>query len=773
MGASEQAQSDATKLSTETLSLFPQDDNVDLTHASTNDFLRAALNDIATPDERNALTQSDGKINQDGINRVQRALFALAYGDNGLISRMSESTDDNVRGATNALLNAAPTIAKVQAAMENGTLHKYDLSAIADAVKKLSALRDEGKPVQKYLQEQSLFAEHADSAESKEILSFLDKSKHAPNKISTFLKKIASNIQSQGDPHQGNLFGLSDEPKPLMDIIKKARQDVENNGEQDLFAQEEKSEQKSETPKQESKPEESDEQKIDRRAEELLEEVATEGHLPLPKFDTKALAIEIGKNGKGQSAVHIVGKVPNRDAYKRLATELKYLSLKLGGHKDKNEIFDFKSEEDAKVFANALEKYFALTTEEKQSRISAGEEKAKAQAEKNKADLEKRVSQISDEEKQAQAQKILNALDRGVLTLNEAISNVENIINPKKPNKRNKHSKQDNVDTRIDNIVADEDLTPQQKLLQTFGKKLGVKVKFFSNEDGDFHGAHKSGTSYINVNSKMPIGKVFWHESMHWLKANNPKLYQSLVKAAGITDAQRQAYLEQTGRDDLETDEEIDEEIIADQFEDVAKRTGLLQSISGKNRSLIDRVVQWLKDTMNKFIDHFKNPDGKLTTNQSIALADEFGRIAKDLVDPNGDKIFRYNRRTHNIELADGRGLNDEIQTKKALAELAKAAWNDKNFNGKVSFTPSKKFRDKAQELFGHDIDTVFITGSDIRHIKGHHGTGEDARGQVDMTPDSIADIYDTVNDFSSARRERDDNKGNKTISVVSKDGLG
>ena len=71
-----------------------------------------------------ALTQSDGKINQDGINRVKRALFALAYGDNGLISRMSESTDDNVRGATNALLNAAPTIAKVQAAMENGMLHK-------------------------------------------------------------------------------------------------------------------------------------------------------------------------------------------------------------------------------------------------------------------------------------------------------------------------------------------------------------------------------------------------------------------------------------------------------------------------------------------------------------------------------------------------------------------------------------------------------------------------------------------------------------------------
>ena len=106
------------------------------------------------------------------------------------------------------------------------------------------------------------------------------------------------------------------------------------------------------------------------------------------------------------------------------------------------------------------------------------------------------------------------------------------------------------------------------------------------------------------------------------------------------------------------TDAAIDEEIITDQFEDVAKRSGLLQNIAGKNRGLIERVVQWLKDTMNKFIDHFRNPDGKLTTNQSIALADEFGKIAKDLVDPNGQKIFRYNRRTHNIELADGRSLD-------------------------------------------------------------------------------------------------------------------
>ncbi|MBQ6298641.1 MAG: glucosaminidase domain-containing protein [Selenomonadaceae bacterium] len=490
LGASEQAQSDAQKISSNTLALFPQNDSVDFTKAESTDFLRAALNDIATPDQRNSLTTSDGKINQDGINRVKRTLFALAYGDEGLISRMSESTDDNVRGVTNSLLNAAPTIAKVQAGMKNGTLHKYDLSAISDAVKKLSALRDQNKPVANYLQEQSLFGE--DSAEMKEILSALDRYKRAPNKIAAFLKKTASNIQEQGDPRQGSLFGES-EPAPLIDLIKQARQEVENNGQ------------------------------------------------TMPMFSL---------NGE--------------------------------------------------------------------------------------------------------------------------------------------------VDTTIDNFVDDKDLTPQQKLQQDFGNKLGAQTVFFNNENGDFHGAHANGTSYINVNSKMPIGKVFWHEASHWLKSNNAKLYDELAKAAGITDAQRDAYLKETGRTDLVTDEEIDEEIIADLFEDVAKRSGLLQSIAGKNRGLIQRVVQWLKDTMNKFIDHFRNPSGKLTTKQSIALADEFGRIAKDLVDPNGQKIFRYNNRTKNIELAK---KNIELANGRSLDSLQDDEETKYSFAGRKAKTADKESLKRAKQM--------------------------------------------------------------------------
>ena len=52
----------------------------------------------------------------------------------------------------------------------------------------------------------------------------------------------------------------------------------------------------------------------------------------------------------------------------------------------------------------------------------------------------------------------------------------------------------------------------------------------------------------------------------------------------------------------------------------------------------------------------------------------------------------------------------EAVKVKKAITELAGKAWSDKDYNGKVSFTPSEKFRNKAQELFGHDVKEVFIT---------------------------------------------------------------
>ena len=124
----------------------------------------------------------------------------------------------------------------------------------------------------------------------------------------------------------------------------------------------------------------------------------------------------------------------------------------------------------------------------------------------------------------------------------------------------------------------------------------------------------------------------------------------------------------------------------------------------------------------------------------------------------------------HQAANADGkdmRQVHEVTKIKTALVNLARAAWSDKKAQGKVSFKPSQKLRDKVRELFGHDIDEVFITADDMRHIKNAHSEDEEKHGQVNLTPEDISEVYHVVNEFDSATKERDDRRGNQNILVV------
>lgn len=74
--------------------------------------------------------------------------------------------------------------------------------------------------------------------------------------------------------------------------------------------------------------------------------------------------------------------------------------------------------------------------------------------------------------------------------------------------------------------------------IKSFSEKLGVPIKFVDNPEERFGGVFKDGSIFVNTKANKPLGKIFWHESLHWLKANNPELFKQLAKAAGITTAQ-------------------------------------------------------------------------------------------------------------------------------------------------------------------------------------------------------------------------------------------
>ena len=57
---------------------------------------------------------------------------------------------------------------------------------------------------------------------------------------------------------------------------------------------------------------------------------------------------------------------------------------------------------------------------------------------------------------------------------------------------------------------------------------------------------------------------------------------------------------------------------------------------------------------------------------------------------------------------------------------------------------------------------SVFITDSDIRHIKRKHGSDEERRGQITIVPDDFSCIPQVLNEFDSCEHTDTDKLGNK-----------
>lgn len=221
MGASEQAKADAKKIRPRDLDSYVDNEQGDLTTAANQNFVASVLYRIVGKNERNAYTDEHGNVNADGIQRVKRALFSLAYNDDGLIDKMAESTDDNIRNVSRGLMSAAPAFARVNLAVKDGQAYEYDAGkTISDAVKHLDALRREGKPVKDYLNEQSMFSEYQDTDEVREVLRFFDENKRSGKRIGIFLNDMAHSILEQGSPNQTSL--MDGGRATLGEIIKSA-----------------------------------------------------------------------------------------------------------------------------------------------------------------------------------------------------------------------------------------------------------------------------------------------------------------------------------------------------------------------------------------------------------------------------------------------------------------------------------------------------------------------------------------------------------------------
>jgi hypothetical protein len=232
MSAGETAKKDADRIKQSTLQLAS--DSGDLTQESNRKFVNAVLKDVASPEELNTLYTKTGKISQAGITRVKNAVFAKAYGDDFLLTKMSESTDNNIRNVMNSMLAVAPKVAMLNDGMEKGLFYSYPLSdVISGSAKTLISLREQNKPVKFYLEETSLISENENQNSINDVLQFIDRNKRSGKAITAFFNELCNEIELQGHPDQGAL--IPTENPTMEEVINIAEGKVENNGVQSLF----------------------------------------------------------------------------------------------------------------------------------------------------------------------------------------------------------------------------------------------------------------------------------------------------------------------------------------------------------------------------------------------------------------------------------------------------------------------------------------------------------------------------------------------------------
>lgn len=204
MSETEQAVADARQLP-DLEGLVTNDDGT-LNIARSVDFIRDFMRTVPGPNERNQLMAADGRLSQRGAQRIRNAVFAKAYGDADLVSMLTETTDGNVKNLLAGLLRSAPGVAKVRELAEAGA--RSDAAFVPDlidAVRRFSALREDGMTVRQYLGQGSLIGGEA-SPRVAELLRQLELDSRAPRRVADMVQRMVEQIDAAGDPRQSAMF---------------------------------------------------------------------------------------------------------------------------------------------------------------------------------------------------------------------------------------------------------------------------------------------------------------------------------------------------------------------------------------------------------------------------------------------------------------------------------------------------------------------------------------------------------------------------------------
>lgn len=175
----------------------------------------------------------------------------------------------------------------------------------------------------------------------------------------------------------------------------------------------------------------------------------------------------------------------------------------------------------------------------------------------------------------------------------------------------------------------------------------GVNVVFFESQTGEdgkylgFNGAYRDGTIYLDVNAgKNNVGtgetailKTMSHELTHFIQQNSGQ-YEALKEFVANHVLESGDSIERLARQKLDNDSTGEltmdgamDEVVADACEMMLRNTEAVQRLANENRSLAEKIRDWIGDFVKKLRAAFKGD--RATHDEARAMLDRMVELQK------------------------------------------------------------------------------------------------------------------------------------------------
>ena len=670
MSASEQAKTDAKKIKPSTLNMYQPNESGELM-GNNKYFLSKLLENILPADERNAYYTEDGSISKDGLMRAQRALFALAYGNDKLIDTFAETTNEQAKNLINALNANAATIAKLQRMIENGNAH--DLKLRDNLVNAINALRSavlDGKPAERIWKETSMFEEAELTPETKALAKAMDGFRKSGKKLTNFIAQLADNNLRHGDPKQETMFEGTDDFSLMKDIAS-AKDKIANGGQANIF----------EEPRAKYSREKSPVDEKNNQQENVTIEFEADTPAAQKVFDEQ-LTDEVKRDLRNTIAQQMTDTIEDFEA---LSDEVKmdrafadlpiirtmrvvYQTNTIQDSENNKSKLAARYEYARRCFLydkrvpNGINR--PATSNEQQKRMVGNQQKdgTKFNGSPKKQRLRENDGSGTAVPSLGEYKFIKKQFDKLVDDKLKHSSRDKSAfsIEPINPHSAESLKENGNSDTELDRLpkVPIAKLRQSEQKIVRFGKAIGVPVHFVESNETTNRGVFThNGEIFINRKATVPAHSIFVHEFVHWLKASPENagaydvLHACLENSSGLfNEARINKYRGKIFDGEKMTDEEIVEEIICDAMTHTESAEKLMRAVNNVDGSLVTRIAGCLKAMWDKFCEYMNFKQHKMSNEQhlpnELSVAEfqradtAFNKILMNLKNDNGELVF-------------------------------------------------------------------------------------------------------------------------------------